>query len=77
MSGSRSQNCSDHANYPALLSRFAASLRDLGSTESPLEGAAGAAGPDTTEAFQLLANETWLTILLALWEAKEPHSRTM
>lgn len=39
---------------------------------SPLETAAGAAGPQTTEAFGLLGNETRLAILLALWEAYDP-----
>lgn len=42
--------------------------------DSPLADAAGAAGPHTVEAFQLLANETRMAILLALWEAKEPTS---
>ena len=42
-------------------------------TNSPLEAAAGVAGTDATEAFGLLANETRLAILLALWEAKEPE----
>lgn len=49
-------------------------MGDRGSRDSPLAGAAGAAGPHTTEAFQLLANETRLAILLALWEAKDPPS---
>lgn len=40
--------------------------------ESPLEAAAGAAGPHTTEAFAVLGNETRLAILLALWEAYDP-----
>lgn len=40
--------------------------------DSPLERAAGAAGPHTTEAFSLLGNETRLAILLALWEFHEP-----
>ncbi|MFB6235619.1 MAG: winged helix-turn-helix domain-containing protein [Halopenitus sp.] len=40
--------------------------------DSPLESAAGAAGPHATEAFALLANETRLAILLALWELHEP-----
>jgi DNA-binding transcriptional ArsR family regulator len=42
------------------------------STDSPLEAAAGAAGPRATEAFAILGNETRLAILLALWEAYEP-----
>lgn len=40
--------------------------------ESPLEVAAGAAGPETTKAFELLTDETRLAILLALWEAYDP-----
>jgi DNA-binding transcriptional ArsR family regulator/ribosomal protein L40E len=43
-------------------------------TESALEAAAGAAGPHTVEAFKLLGNETRLAILLALWEAYDPHA---
>jgi len=39
---------------------------------SALEGTAGAADPHAVEAFQLLANETRLAILLALWETKDP-----
>lgn len=42
--------------------------------ESPLETAAGAAGPHTTEAFAVLGNETRLAILLALWEAYDPRT---
>lgn len=41
-------------------------------TESPLEAAAGAAGPHATDAFKLLSDETRLAILLALWEAHDP-----
>lgn len=44
--------------------------RDAG--DSPLEAAAGAAGPSTTEAFALLGNETRLAILLGLWESYQP-----
>lgn len=40
--------------------------------ESPLEATAGVAGPRASDAFELLANETRLAILLALWEAYEP-----
>ena len=40
---------------------------------SPLETAAGAAGPRVTTAFELLSNETRLAILLALWEAYDPR----
>ena len=43
-------------------------------SESPLTTAAGAVGPETTEAFGLLANETRLAIMLALWEAYDPHA---
>lgn len=43
-------------------------------TDSPLENAAGAAGPYATEAFALLANETRLAILLALWESYNPDA---
>lgn len=41
-------------------------------SNTPLESAAGAAGPHATDAFALLANETRLAILLALWELHEP-----
>lgn len=40
--------------------------------ESPLDAAAGAAGPHAVEAFKLLGDETRLAILLALWEAYDP-----
>lgn len=43
-------------------------------TDSPLEAAAGAAGPQATEAFALLSNETRLAVLLALWEEYDPHA---
>lgn len=46
----------------------------LDPSESPLDAAAGAAGPGTTEAFKLLGNETRLAILLTLWEAYEPFA---
>lgn len=42
------------------------------SASSPLEVAAGAAGPSAVQAFKLLSNETRLAILVALWEAYEP-----
>lgn len=42
---------------------------------SPLEAAAGAAGPRAVEAFSILGNETRLSILLALWDAYEPHAK--
>lgn len=48
-------------------------MADANHTESALEAAAGAAGPHTTDAFELLSNETRLAILLALWEAYDPH----
>lgn len=48
-------------------------MADTEVTESPLAVAAGAAGPHATEAFALLADETRLSILLALWEAHDPH----
>jgi hypothetical protein len=42
--------------------------------DSPLAGTPEAAGRRATEAFKLLGNETRLAILLALWEAHEPHT---
>jgi len=39
---------------------------------SPLESAAGAAGPQAVEAFERVGDETRLAILLALWEDYEP-----
>lgn len=47
-------------------------MADSSQPESPLEAAAGAAGPRATEAFELLSSETRLAILLALWEAFDP-----
>lgn len=47
-------------------------MADDTAPDSPLQAAVGAAGPQTTEAFSMLANETRLSILLALWEAYEP-----
>lgn len=49
-------------------------MAETHTAESPLEAAAGAAGPRATEAFELLANETRLAILLALWEAYDPRA---
>lgn len=49
-------------------------MADADSGESPLDAAAGAAGPHATEAFALLGNDTRLAILLALWEAYDPAS---
>lgn len=46
---------------------------DSGAT-SPLEAASGAAGSHAAEAFALLGNETRVSILLALWEAYDPHA---
>lgn len=43
-------------------------------SESPLE--ALAAGEQTTKAFELLANETRLAILVALWERYDPYDET-
>jgi hypothetical protein len=42
--------------------------------ESPLEAAAGVAGPHAVDAFQRVSDETRLAILLALWEAYEPFA---
>lgn len=42
--------------------------------DSPLEAAAGAAGPRSVDAFKLISDETRLAILLALWEAYEPFA---
>lgn len=41
---------------------------------SPLESAAGAAGPRAVDAFKRIGDETRLAILLALWEAYEPFA---
>ena len=49
-------------------------MADPKTGESPLEAAAGAAGPHVVDAFGVLGNETRLAILLALWEAYEPHA---
>lgn len=43
---------------------------------SPLADVAGEARPDVTGAFKLVSNETRLAILLALWEAYDPHDGT-
>jgi len=47
-------------------------MDEVTSTESLLEAAAQTVGTNTTEAFKLLADETRLAILLALWEEHEP-----
>lgn len=49
-------------------------MADASVSDSPLEAAAGAASPRAIEAFSTLANETRLSILLALWEAYEPFA---
>lgn len=49
-------------------------VTDPRSPESPLEAAAGAASPRAIDAFKRLGNETRLGILLALWEAYDPHA---
>lgn len=41
-------------------------------TDTPLENAAGVTGGWVVSTFELLANETRLAVLLALWEAIEP-----
>lgn len=51
-------------------------MADSTQTDSPLEAVVGVAGPEATEAFELLSNETRLAILLALWEAYEPHENS-
>lgn len=49
-------------------------MNDTDSAGSPLEAAAGTAGPHLIDAFELLSNEIRLSILLALWEAYDPYS---
>lgn len=49
-------------------------MTDQNVTESPLNAAAGAAGPHAVDAFKRLSDETRLAILLALWEAYEPFA---
>lgn len=49
-------------------------MSDADTVGLPLEVDAGAASNGATEAFGLLANETRLAILLALWEEYDPHS---
>jgi hypothetical protein len=48
-------------------------MNNTNSPESPLKSAAGAAGPHVINAFDLLSHEIRLSILLALWEAYDPH----
>lgn len=45
------------------------------STELPISTAVGEAGAHTTEAFALLADETRLAILLALWDDYDPQAK--
>lgn len=47
-------------------------VADAPTSESPLEAVAKRVGERTTEAFEILGNDTRLAVLLALWEAKEP-----
>lgn len=47
-------------------------MTNVNPAESPLQAAAGAAGPHTVEALQILGHETRLAILLALWEFHDP-----
>lgn len=47
-------------------------MSDAHPSESPLDTVAETVGARVTGAFELLANETRLAILLALWEAKDP-----
>lgn len=49
-------------------------MTDSTVSESPLEAAAGTAGPHAVEAFELLSDETRLAILLTLWENYDPHA---
>lgn len=42
-------------------------------TQTPLEAAAGIAGPQVVNALKLLSDETRLAILLALWDGYEPY----
>jgi len=49
-----------------------AHMADKHSSTSPLEKAADTVSEQTTEAFEILGNETRLAILLALWEAQDP-----
>lgn len=52
-------------------------MAESASPDSPLEAAAGAAGPEAIEAFSLLGNEIRLSVLLALWEAMEPTGESI
>jgi len=46
----------------------------IDSTDLPIAAMAGEAGPHAADAFALLADETRLAILLALWEAHDPEN---
>jgi hypothetical protein len=52
-------------------------MSDTDSSESAARPGSHEAGPDATEAFELLSNGTRLSILLALWEAYDPHAATI
>lgn len=43
--------------------------------ESPLETVTEAAGPNATEAFSILGNETRLAILITLWDELDPFAK--
>lgn len=57
-----------------LLPRVTTHMSEKSSPSSPLEAAATSVGESATAMFELLGNQTRLAILLALWEAYEPHS---
>lgn len=46
------------------------------SNDSPLDTLAETAGGDVVEAFSALGNETRLAIMVALWEAYDPHAES-
>jgi DNA-binding transcriptional ArsR family regulator len=48
-------------------------MPDSNTLESPLQSAAGSAGPQVIDAFELLSHEIRLSILLALWETYDPY----
>lgn len=49
-------------------------MSDTETAELPLKETVGAAGAHATDAFALLADETRLAILLALWAEYDPHA---
>lgn len=51
-------------------------MSKAGPAELSLDGIVSDVGSQTTEAFALLADETRLAILLALWDAYDPQSET-